>query len=86
MIGNFGGVDTDVLCQRSEQEIKAYVKEVIAQARATVVSPLAQELDSQLCACRRVSGDDRGGQRSPPKRVGPLKEDRCDEKECKRRT
>lgn len=28
-IGNFGGVDTDVLCQRSEQEIKDYVNEVI---------------------------------------------------------
>lgn len=28
-IGNFGGVDTDVLCQKSEQEIKAYAREVI---------------------------------------------------------
>lgn len=28
-IGNFGGVDTDVLCQKSEQEIKDYVNEVI---------------------------------------------------------
>lgn len=33
LIGNFGGVDTDVLCQRSEGEIKAYVKEVISQAK-----------------------------------------------------
>jgi uroporphyrinogen decarboxylase len=32
-IGNFGGVDTDVLCQRSEKEIKEYVKEVIASSR-----------------------------------------------------
>lgn len=28
-IGNFGGVDTDVLCQKGEHEIKEYVKEVI---------------------------------------------------------
>ncbi len=28
-IGNFGGVDTDVLCRKSESEIRAYVKEVI---------------------------------------------------------
>jgi uroporphyrinogen decarboxylase len=28
-IGNFGGVDTDVLCRKSESEIKEYVKEVI---------------------------------------------------------
>jgi uroporphyrinogen decarboxylase len=28
-IGNFGGVDTDVLCRRNEQEIKEYVREVI---------------------------------------------------------
>jgi uroporphyrinogen decarboxylase len=32
-IGNFGGVDTDVLCQRSEKEIKEYVKDVIAYSR-----------------------------------------------------
>lgn len=31
-IGNFGGVDMDVLCQLSEQEIKSYVKEVIDYA------------------------------------------------------
>ncbi len=29
-IGNFGGVDTDHLCRKSEQEIKAIVKEVAA--------------------------------------------------------
>lgn len=28
-IGNFGGVDTDVLCQKNEQEIKEYVRRVI---------------------------------------------------------
>lgn len=28
-LGNFGGVDTDVLCQKSEIEIKEYVKNVI---------------------------------------------------------
>jgi len=28
-IGNFGGVDTDLLCRKSEMEIKEYVKEVI---------------------------------------------------------
>jgi uroporphyrinogen decarboxylase len=32
-IGNFGGVDTDVLCQRDEQGIRAYVREVFAHAR-----------------------------------------------------
>jgi uroporphyrinogen decarboxylase len=32
-IGNFGGVDTDVLCQRDEQGIRDYVREVFAQAR-----------------------------------------------------
>ncbi|HHV98859.1 MAG TPA: hypothetical protein GXX36_04685 [Clostridiaceae bacterium] len=32
VIGNFGGVDTDILCQKSEQEIKEYVKNVINQA------------------------------------------------------
>ena len=31
-IGNFGGVDTDVLCRCNEQEIKAYVKDVIDYA------------------------------------------------------
>ena len=29
-IGNFGGVDTDVLCQRDEAGVRAYVREVIA--------------------------------------------------------
>ncbi|GKX29807.1 hypothetical protein SH1V18_22870 [Vallitalea longa] len=29
VIGNFGGVDTDVLCRSTEQEIKKYVKNVI---------------------------------------------------------
>jgi len=32
-IGNFGGVDTDVLCQRDERGIRDYVREVVAQAR-----------------------------------------------------
>jgi uroporphyrinogen decarboxylase len=32
-IGNFGGVDTDHLCSKSEAEIKAIVKEVIAVSR-----------------------------------------------------
>lgn len=32
-IGNFGGVDTDVLCQRREPEIRAYVSRVAAQCR-----------------------------------------------------
>lgn len=32
-IGNFGGVDVGLLCQASEQEIKAYVKDVIKYAR-----------------------------------------------------
>jgi uroporphyrinogen decarboxylase len=30
-IGNFGGVDTDVLCQRDERGIRAYVREVVRQ-------------------------------------------------------
>jgi uroporphyrinogen decarboxylase len=32
-IGNFGGMDTDVLCQKNEQGIRSYVREVFAQAR-----------------------------------------------------
>lgn len=28
-IGNFGGIDVDILCQKSEQEIKVYVKNII---------------------------------------------------------
>jgi uroporphyrinogen decarboxylase len=32
-IGNFGGVDTDVLCQRDERGIREYVREVVAQSR-----------------------------------------------------
>lgn len=31
-IGNFGGVDTDVLCQKPEEDIKAYVRNVIEQS------------------------------------------------------
>lgn len=30
-IGNFGGVDTDILCQYPESEIRSYVNEVLAQ-------------------------------------------------------
>lgn len=32
-IGNFGGVDTDVLCQRDERGIREYVSEVVAAMR-----------------------------------------------------
>jgi uroporphyrinogen decarboxylase len=32
-MGNFGGVDTDVLCREDEKNIKAIVKAVIEQAR-----------------------------------------------------
>lgn len=32
-IGNFGGVDVDVLCQKKEQEIKAYVREVVEYSK-----------------------------------------------------
>lgn len=32
-IGNFGGVDTDVLCTKSEQEIKDYVKDVMSYCK-----------------------------------------------------
>jgi uroporphyrinogen decarboxylase len=32
-IGNFGGVDTDVICQKSEDSIAEYVREVIAYSR-----------------------------------------------------
>jgi uroporphyrinogen decarboxylase len=32
-LGNFGGVDTDVLCQLPEAEIRSYVREVAEQAR-----------------------------------------------------
>jgi uroporphyrinogen decarboxylase len=32
-IGNFGGVDTDVLCQLAEADIRAYVRELVEQTR-----------------------------------------------------
>ena len=31
-IGNFGGIDTDILCQKQEQEIRAYVRKTFAAA------------------------------------------------------
>jgi len=31
-IGNFGGIDTDILCQKQEQEIRAYVRKTFAGA------------------------------------------------------